>query len=324
MSTENLTDLMTPMAVRVAATLRIADHIEAGEDQCDRLAAITHSDPSTLARLMRFLVVRSVFDEPEPGRYALNAYSRRLRTGEQMQAWLDLEGAGARIELSYTDLLHTVRTGTAAWEHFYGKPMWEDFAERPAQDESFNRLMELHCQWLAPSLIEAYDWSNVGHIVDVGGGNGALLAEILGAQPHLKGTVFDQPHLEAQASNLIQQSGLDGRCSFAGGSFFDAVPAADVYVLANVLHNWPDAEATKILSRCVDAAPDAPILNVEWAITDGNPLRETEMDLRNLVLMNGKERTVGELEDIGHEAGVAVRKVVKLKSGLSMVIMGSA
>jgi hypothetical protein len=322
MSTEYLTDLMTPMAVRVAATLRIADHIDAGINDPDRLAAATGADAQALVRLMRFLVIRDVFQEPEPGHYALTSVSQRLRTGTPLQAWLDLEGAGARMELSYTDLLYSVRTGTAAWEHFYGKPMWEDLAGQPELDASFNQLMAQHCTWLAPSLVDGYDWSTVEHLVDLGGGDGTLLTEILRAQTQLRGTLVEQPHLEGQAKERIRQAGVEDRCAYVGGSFFDPLPAADVYLLANVIHNWPDEQAAQILTRCTEAAPGPTVLIVEWAISGANSLRETEMDLRNLVLLNGKERTLPELETIGARAGLTVADIVTLKSGLSLIVMG--
>ncbi|MFI6866178.1 methyltransferase [Nocardia sp. NPDC050406] len=322
MSTEFLTDLMTPMAVRVAATLRIADHIDAGIDDPERLATATGADARALVRLMRFLVVRNVFEEPKPGHYALTPVSRRLRTGTPLQAWLDLEGAGARMELSYTDLLYSIRTGTAAWEHFYGKPMWEDLAGQPELDASFNQLMAQHCAWLAPSLIDGYDWSDVDHLVDVGGGDGTLLTEILCSRTGLRGTLVEQPHLESQAKERIRQAGVEDRCTYVGGSFFDPLPTADVYLLANVIHNWPDQQAAQILTRCAEAAPAPKVLIVEWAISGTNALRETEMDLRNLVLLNGEERTLPELENLGARAGLTVLDFVTLKSGLSLIVMG--
>ena len=253
-----LMDLITPMALRVVATLRIADLI--GDEAADVgvLAERSGTDADALARLLRHLVARGVFAEPEPGVFSASGPARFLRSDHPagMHASLDLEGFGGRMDLAFTGLLHTVRTGEPAWETVFGTPFWQYLADEPGVGAAFDVTMAAGAEYRADAAA-GYDWSNVSHVVDVGGGIGALLAEVLGANPGLRATLVDLPETVRRAAAFLAERGLAGRCAFAGQSFFDPLPTGgDVYVLAHVVHDWPDDAAVAILRRCAEAAGD--------------------------------------------------------------------
>lgn len=240
-----LTDLVTPMAVRAAATLRLADLMTDGPVPVDELARLSGSDPEALGRLLRHLVCHGLFTEPSLGSFGVNDLAALLRSDHPsgMQVALDLDGFGGQMDLAFTGVLHTLRTGQPAWEAVFGAPFWLHLATDPAMSASFDATMAAGPEYVADAA-RSYDWSGTRHVIDVGGGTGALLAAVLDAHPQLRATLVDLPATVERGREHLAARALDERCAFAGQSFFDALPAGgDVYVLSHVLHDWGDDEA---------------------------------------------------------------------------------
>jgi 2,7-dihydroxy-5-methyl-1-naphthoate 7-O-methyltransferase len=305
-----VTDLVTPMAVRAAATLRLADLMAGGPVAVSELARRSGSDPDALGRLLRHLAGRGVFTEPEPGSFGLNGLAALLRSDHPsgMQVSLDLGGFGGQMDLAFTGLLHTVRTGQPAWETVFGAPLWAYLAADPAMSASFDAVMAAGPEYVADSAA-SYDWSGPRHVVDVGGGTGALLAVILAAHPQARATLVDLPDTAERGREYLAGRGLDGRCAFAGQSFFDVLPAGgDLYVLSHVLHDWDDDQAAVILRRCAEAAGGrGRVVIIEGpGGEDGDGAASAEMNLRMLVLAGGRERGRNGYAALAAAAGLAV------------------
>ena len=308
-----LMDLVTPMALRVAATLRLADFMPddgTGEGAViGDLAERAGADPDALARMLRHLVQHGVFTEPLPGQFAANQTAAMLRTGHPAAVWLNLDGFGGRMDLAFTGLAHTVRTGEPAWEQVFGQPFWAYLDANPAISASFDATMAVDAG--SAAVADGYDWTTVRHVADVGGGTGTLIAEVLQRNPHLRGTLADLPETAARARQYLAGLGLDGRCEVVGQSFFDPLPpGADAYLLSRIIHDWDDAAASAILRRCAEAAGSTGrVLLIESAAAGGDPATFAEMNLRMLVLAGGRERTIDDYSALAAGAGLRVTAV---------------
>ncbi|MEU4094615.1 methyltransferase [Streptomyces sp. NPDC026673] len=307
-----LADLVTPMALRTAATLNVADHLADGPRTATELAQATGADSGALDRLLRYLTGIGVFGRDAGGRYALTARGAELRSDHPggLRDWLDTEGGLGRAELSFVHLPHGVRTGTAAFPLQYGRGFWEDLAADPERTRSFDRAMGVDVAEWAAALIPAYDWAALGHVVDVGGGNGTLLAALLTAFPGLRGTVLDQPATAAAARGTLEAAGLAGRGDAVEGSFFDALPkGAGGYLLCAILHDWDDDSARAVLRRCAEAAGEHGRVIVVEKVGADHESTVPAMDLRMLVYFGGRERGVAALTALGADAGLRVSAV---------------
>ena len=306
-----MADLATPMAVRVAATLRIADHITRGRRTAPELAEAAGADADVLDRVLRHLVTAGVLGRDGSDRYLLTERGEALRDDHPagMRAVLDLDSAIGRADLSFVQLLHTVRTGEPAFPAQFGRSFWDDLAADPTRSASFDAQMAADVAAWAPDIVAAYDWGSLGHLVDVGGGNGALLAALLREHPDLRGMVLDLPGAAEAARTALTAAGLADRGDAIAGSFFDPLPpGAGGYLLCAILHDWDDAAARTILRRCAEAAgTDGRVFVVEKFVTDADP--RTEMDLRVLVYFGGRERSVTELSALAAAAGLTVATV---------------
>ncbi|NUT21758.1 MAG: methyltransferase [Hamadaea sp.] len=320
-------DLATPMALRVAATLRLADHVAAGRRTPHEIAAACDAHPGALDRLMRHLVTIGVFTHDGEGAYATTELGEQLRDDHPAgrRKWLDITGAVGRGDLSFADLAYAVRTGRPAYPLRYGASFWDDLAADPALSKSFDELMDHHMDLDNDGIAEAYPWMDLGHVVDVGGGNGKLLSTVLTRHRDLRGTLVDLPGPAEHARKTLHDRGLADRAEVRPGSFFDPLPpGAGGYVLSAILHDWDDDAATAILRRCAEAATsggaDGVVLVIEAVGADGES-PDSAMDLRMLTFYGGAERGVTTIGSLAGNAGLVVRRVWPVGRGSFMSIV---
>ena len=278
-------------AIHVAAELGIADLVADGARSADDLAAATGADPRTLYRLLRALAAIGVFREEDYGRFAHTPLSKGLRSDVpgSMHPWACLIGRPEYWD-SWGNLLHSVRTGENAFRAVHGMSVWEYREKRPDESELFDRVMSAQTQRINQSLLDAYDFGRFRTVVDVAGGQGALLLALLEAHPQTRGILFDQPHVVA---NALTHDRLD----VVGGNFFESVPdGGDAYVLKWIIHDWRDDESVAIL-RTVRAATRVAgtLILIERLIGEPNEDADTKFgDLNMLVMPDGQERTLDE------------------------------
>ncbi|WP_078888977.1 methyltransferase [Streptomyces sclerotialus] len=313
-SASELADLVTPMAVRTAATLRLADRIAEGIRTVPALAGVTGSDPGALRQLLSHLVAAGLLrraDDAGPG-YELTATGEELRDGHPggLRRRLDTGTAIGRADLAFVELPHSVRTGAAAFPERYGKDFWADLRTDPARTADYDAQMAVDVASWAEAVLPVYDWAGLGRLVDVGGGNGTMLATLLTAHPELRGTVFDQPETARAARATLAAAGVADRGDAVGGDFFGELPSgAGGYLLCAVLHDWDDESAVAILRSCARAAGrTGKVLVVEKFGTGGEAV-STAMDLRVLVYFGARERGVTDLSTLAAQAGLEVSGV---------------
>jgi len=308
-----MADLCTPWCVHVVATLRIAEHIADGCERIESLAATAKCNADVLHRVLGHLVARGVFAEPEPGRFVLNDAARGLMD-PALHLALDLNGIGGRMAHAWSTMLIFVRTGAPGYHELFGKPFWEDLQANPAVGAGFDDLMGYMGHGAPRGDFElTCGWGDIRTVVDVGGGTGAMLAAVLQALPHVRGTLVDFPRTVERAVETFAQAGVADRATVAGQSFFDPLPpGADLYVLRHVIHDWPDRESVALLSRCAGAArPNGRVVVLDGVRDDDAPRDITISD----VLVGGKDRTVAEMRSIAQQAGLSVVAATRQTNG---------
>ncbi|MEU4532824.1 methyltransferase [Micromonospora ureilytica] len=314
-----LSDLVTPMALRVAATLRLADAVLAGVDDVDRLAGLTGTHPGALARLVRHLCAVGLFETDRAGRITVTALGRLLADDHpaRHRSWLDLDQAIGRADLAFLHLLTAVRTGRPMYEPLYGLGFWDDLSANERLGDSFDHLMSAREGDTFAGPVAAYDWSGVRHVLDAGGAPGALAQAVVRAAPHVRATVLDLPGPAARTRRRIAEAGLADQVTVLDGDFREPLPVtADVVLLSFVLLNWDDEEACRILRSCARALePGGRIVLLERA----EPLRDathdaadlyfTVLDLRMLVFLGGRVRTYAEWRRLAGAVGLRVEAI---------------
>jgi hypothetical protein len=317
-----MTGYWVSQSIYVAAKLGIADLLGGGPRHHQSLAGATHTHAPSLYRLLRALASVGVFRETEPGCFDLTPTAALLQSTnpESMRAL-----AVMYCEEQYrawSDMFTSVQTGRTAFERVFGTSYFSHLAQHPESNETFNQAMTAWSAQLDHAVLSAYDFSQFGTVVDIGGGYGRLLTSILHAHPGMRGVLFDQPHVIAGASELLRATGVDARCELVSGDFFAEVPRnGDAYILSQIVHDWDDERCLAILTTCRRAiAPSGRLLVVELVIAPGNdPDFGKFLDLHMLALVGGRERTQSEYRDLLGEAGFQVTRVVPTAAGASVV-----
>jgi SAM-dependent methyltransferase len=299
-------------SVHAVAKLGIADLLAGGPVSSEELAKATATHQPSLYRVLRLLAALGVFDEVEPGSFALTVLGDRLRSEvpASMRSWATLLVGGVQ---PYEHIIETIQTGRPGLDIAFGVRLFELIRQDPDGAAIFDAAMSERTAAFAPSVAETYDFADLRSVVDVGGGQGTLLAEILRRHPHLHGILFDAPGAAARAKARFGEAGLAGRCDLLAGDFFEHVPTgADGYVLANVLHDWEDERAIKILENCRRSmVKGGKVLIVERLIPDGpgDAVPTLLSDVNMLINSGGRERTNAEYASLLAAAGLRIGAV---------------
>jgi len=302
-------------AIYVGAKLALADLVASGPMSIEQLADATRTHRSSLSRLLRALSSLGIFVEDTEGCYRQTALSDTLRSDHPESVRPFAMMLGSHFVWTPSGALEdTVRTGEPSFERIYHAPFFEYLAGHSDEAAIFNAAMSSSPRYLA-AIVEAYDFSKFGRIVDVGGGHGLLLATILTACPRLHGVLYDLPAVVAGASALEQEP-ISQRSEIIGGDFFQGVPrGADAYLLKGIIHDWNDEAALKILKNCRQAIhPNGTLLLVETVLSRAADPSGALMDMLMMVLTNGRERTESEFRSLLQEAGFSMVHVIRAGS----------
>lgn len=310
-------------SIYVAAKLGIADLLKDSPKSCDELATATGTNAPSLYRVLRALASLGVFAETQPNHFTLTPLAACLQSDvpNSFRAYVIMQNE--EHYQAWGELMHSVQTGGSSFEHIYGMNLFEYLAQNPESakifDESMTNLSVIHSAAIAPS----YDFSSIQTLVDVGGGEGLLIASILKSNPTLKGVVFDRPHVIERAKRFLEAEGVLERCQLAAGNFFESVPeGGDAYILKYIIHDWDDERAIAILKQCHKVMPaNGKILVAEQVIPPGNePFSGKFLDLTMLVITSGgRERTEAEYRALFEKAGFKLTRIVPTQDEISII-----
>lgn len=320
---EMVTSGWAAQAITAAAQLGIADALANGPLSAEELATAVNADADAIRRLLRALIGRGIFKQRRDGRYDLTPLAATLRKDAEVPigAWARWLGSPQHRE-HWSHLADAIRTGKSVIPVLRGKPAFEYLASEQELGEIFNDAMTAGSAMSIGPVIAAYDFSPFATIVDVGGGHGRLLAEILTATPGARGVLFDQPQVVAGAPALLSEFKVQDRVSVVEGSFFESVPeGGDAYVLKSVIHDWPDDDAVTILRNVRNAAAvGSHVLLVEFVVPEHH--REYAgnwLDLEMLLALDAQERSAAEFERLFSRAGFRMTRVVDTASPFHVV-----
>ena len=307
--------LVIHQALYSVAKLGVADLLKDGPQTSSELARNLKVDESALYRILRLLASQNVFEETSPRVFANSELSVFLRTGVSGSVRSVLIFRGSEFFFGpFAEILYSIETGRAARAKMYGMEAFEYMKTHPETARVFDDAMTDMSELVGPAVATAYDFGKWGSLMDVGGGNGMLLASILRAHPELRGVLADLPHTLERARQCDLLGGeLASRTTMRPCDFFREVPSGcRAYVMKHVIHDWDDERAQNILANCRRAVPaDGVLLLVEWVLPEGNaPSAGKFADVVMLLMTGGKERTMEEYRQLLRRAGFRLNQVI--------------
>lgn len=308
--------------ITLVANLGVADHL-AEPTSVVTLANATGANPDALYRVLRALAAVGVFVESDGRTFALTPVGAVLRSDHPRSARAMCRMLNDSWNwAAWGALDHSVKTGEPAFDHVYGMPAFKWFATHSAESQLFGEAMTSLTIGTSAAVARAYDFSSVKHLVDVGGSHGIMLAGVIDRFPNVRGTLFDLPHVVAEANAKLASSPHRDRIATVGGSFFEPLPKADAYIMKSIIHDWDDASCVKILSNCREAMePGGRVLIVEGVVTNAPESTFLKMlDIEMLAVTHGgRERTEPEFVAVLHSAGLTLTRIVRTESPFCVI-----
>jgi hypothetical protein len=309
--------------IYTAANIRIADHLAAGPQSATDLAPVTGANPRALHRFMRTLASFGLLTHDTGDRFALTPLGAALQSDAPGAARSTiLAMAGPALGGAFGEFQYSLETGKTAMEKVFGMPFFDYLAERPQEAAQFSEAMVGIHGGEPPTVADAYDFSGISTIIDVGGATGNMLAHILKRYPQPRGILFDRPHVVTEAPALLRAHGVEDRVTIEHGNFFDSVPeGGDAYILSHIIHDWSEEQCLTILGNCRTAMkPGARLLIVEFVLPEGDTPHFGKLaDMIMLTIPGGEERTAPEYGTLLAAAGLRMTRVVPTASDVSIV-----
>jgi len=313
-------------AIYVFAELGLGDQLAGGPKTSQELAAATGVHAPSLHRLLRALTTIEICKELEDGSFEITPSGSLLRSdhAESMRSWALFTG-GYQWPI-WGHLIESIKTGESARKILTGSMDFDHLERDPSLAALFNQTMVEITRLISKTVVQAYDFSKLGRIVDVGGGYGELLAAILQAYPEIHGVLLDLPHAGEIARQRINELGLSDRCDFIEGDFFETIPGQmDAYLLKSIIHDWDDGHSELILENCRKAIPVyGKLLLIDRILPDRLRVSAEHQvlvrsDLAMLIGPGGRERTASEFHLLLGAVGFRVHQIIPLRFSFSMI-----
>jgi hypothetical protein len=310
--------------VGVAAELGLADLVQTVPKTAEQLADAGGLHAPSLYRLLRALASVGVFTKQEDGRFAQTPMSDALRNdvSYSMRGFARMAKRPWTIG-AWTNLERSVRTGISAFEEAYGMSVFDHLTQHAMEMQIVAQAMGSFSAQIGAAVADAYDFSEIQTLADIGGSQGMVLALILARNPAMRGILFDLPDVIEGSSDFLKSCGLHQRIELKGGNFFESVPeGADAYLLKHVLHDWSDENCLRILKNIHAAAkPATKVLLVEFILNDSDePQFAKVSDLEMLVISpDGRERTRADWQNLLRAGGFQITSTIPTNSSVFVI-----
>lgn len=309
-------------AISVAAELGIADLLKSGAKTAAELASLTGMMDDPLYRMMRLLASEGIFKETGYKRFINTKVSESLQE-EELKYFIRHTLNKTQFRIS-GEMIHSIKTGKSTLGQFIDKDVFDHIGQSKELNELYNRAMTNTSKMQVAAIMSVFDFGKFRHIVDVGGGTGFFISEVLSKYSTMYGTLFDLPHVLDNARYVIDNKSFTNRLRMIGGSFFDTIPeGGDLYAMKNIMHCWNDEEAVKVLQNIRKAIPpEGKLLIIESIIEkDNKPSWGKMSDIYMLIGIGGRERTRDEYSALMERTGFIIEKVFRTVSPLSIMVV---
>ncbi len=320
---ELITAKWTTHLLSAAAELGIADALRDGPRSAAQIAEELGTIPSVTYRILRGLAAIGVANESDQHTFELTPMGSLLR--------IDVPGSMHSLARMVARPWHNrvweqlstcAKKGASGGEHAFGMHVYDYLDQSKDDFDNFHAAMRDGSTAIHVTACEAYDFSGVSTLVDIGGATGRLLGTVLAKHPDMRGILFDRPSVEPAARAELDKLGVAERCTFVGGDFFSSVPSGgDAYMMTHVIRNWDDAEATVLLKNCRKVMPKAGRVLALDTVIDPTSGRDWDklMDLEMLVSLGGRARTAEEFERLFGAAGFKLSRIIPTRSMITIV-----
>ncbi|MGO4748150.1 methyltransferase [Streptomyces sp. 2MCAF27] len=314
-----------PYALSVAARMGIADELSDSAKSVKDLARVLHATPGALERLLRTLAGCGFFREDSEERFTVTQLGLLLQSDSPVSMRATLSNVDSyRAWLGAVD---TMSTGRPAFDREFGAGFFDHKDQNAKAGATFDQRMKERASRLYTGLAALPSWDGTRCLLDIGGGKGAVLASILESNPHIKGILFDRPSVVERTARSEGLAALQNRCETVAGDFFQELPTgADAHLMCSVLHDWDDGDAVEILRRSQEVLPaGGRLLICEMILPDSSePHPARWSDLGMMVVLGGRERTLGQYRSLLRLAGLRISKVTPLTDSFFSVIEADA
>lgn len=313
-------------ALCAVAALGVPDMLAEGPRTAENLAERSSASAAALRQVLRALAAFDVFAEHEDGTFSLTPLGETLRSDAVASAVPTAALVGSEIGQAWNDFMWTVRTGRSAFGKLYGTDFFSYLELKPELRTIFDLSQAEGLRLDLDEILRRIDFSGSRVVVDVGGGDGALLEHVLAAYPHLRGVLIEVPQEVARARQRLTAAGLANRFEAHAADIFENVPAAgDVYLLRQIMHDWDDEHCVALLAACRRAMSEHAVLLIIDLVVKDNVTSDPDsqlaalMDLYMMSIFDGRERTRAQLESLLADAGFRLNTVTRL-SGRMMAL----
>lgn len=310
-------------AIGVASELNIAEHLKEKNRNISELAKLTDSNEESLYRLLRMLASQGVFKEKKKRVFAQNRLSKTMIDRTDSMRYMIMHLSNTVNWKLFDELYNVVKTGKNASEKVLGMHIFEYLEKFPEKNNIYNTAMTNSSLMLSYAILSEYCFKNTKCIVDIGGGHGTLLSMVLIKNKHIKGVLFDLPHVIKDANENFKNYNIANRVDLISGSFYETIPSGgDIYMMKNIIHNLSDQKTVEILKRIKDVLPEkGKILIIEPVIIDNNRYSFAKLfDIQMMVSQDGgRERTKAEYQQIIEKAGLELNRIVQTAAPFSLI-----